>query len=265
MTRRRMVGPLLVTAAAIFGACTNPSTSPTTVAALEFDTLPYPSIVTGDTMRDSLGNVAALHAVVYNGSGGRIANPSVQYIALDTGLTIGAGALLTAQARNGPVRLIASSGGVQSKPLTVLITRRPDSVVVTGKPVDTLYYNYANGLTFDSPKLGVKLVTNDTGGGVTTTAGWLVSYQLLFHDQVVPLNDTTTVASLIHQNTASLSHVDTTAADGTAARRLRLRLARLTDTSSTARFVVIATVRYKGAAVRGSPVTFVLYPRLKTP
>lgn len=263
--RLRLAGLVLVAAAAIVGACTSPSTSPTTVAALEFDTLPYPSIVTGDTMRDSLGRVAALHAVVYNGSGGRIANPGVQYIALDTGLTIGAGALLTAQARNGPVRLIASSGGVQSKPLTVLITRRPDSVVVTGKLSDTLFYDYKGGLTFDSPLLGVTLVTKDTGGGVTTTAGWLVSYQLKFHDQVVPPNDTTTVASLIHQTSASLSHVDTTASNGTAARRVRLRLARLTDTTSTAKFVVTATVRYKGADVSGSPVTFVLYPRLKIP
>lgn len=265
MTRVRLVAPLIVAVAAIAGACTNPSTSPTTVAALEFDTLPYPSIVSGDTMRDSLGHVAPLHAVVYNGNGAVIANPSVQYIALDTGLTIGAGALLTAQARSGPVRLIASAGGIQSKPLTVKITRRPDTVIVTGKPVDTLFYDYKGALAFDSPKLGVKLVTNDTGGGVNTTAGWLVSYQLLFDGQVVPLNDTTTVASLIHQTTASLSHVDTTAADGTAARRIRLRLARLTDTTSAARFVVIATVRYKGAAVRGSPVTFVLYPRLQTP
>ncbi|MBI1810085.1 MAG: hypothetical protein HYR75_09330 [Gemmatimonadetes bacterium] len=262
MMFRRVVAPLLAATAALIGACTNTNTGPTTVAALEFDTLPYPSIVTGDTMRDSTGKVAALHAVVLNGNGVIIPNASVQYIAFDTGVTVGAGGILTAQARSGSVRLIASSGGIQSKPLTVLVTRRPDSVVVTGKLVDTLFYDYKGSLTFDSPTLGVKLVTNDTAGGVTVTAGWLVSYQLLYNGTPVPLSDTTTAASLIDKATANLSHIDTTASDGTAGRRVRLRLARYTDTTGTAKLTVIATVRQKGLAVRGSPVTFVLYPRL---
>jgi len=256
MRRWRVVAPLIVAAGAVVGACTQVSTSPTRVAALEFDSLPYPSIVTGDSMRDSTGKVSALHAVVFNGTGGIIANPSVQYIAFDTGLTIGAGNILTAQARNGSVRLIAQSGGLESRPLPVLITRRPDSVIANSKLVDTLSYDFS--LLSYSNKFGVKLATNDTAGGVSVTQGWLVSYQLFYHGKAVGPNDST-VFTIVHGSAPNFTSVDTTAQDGTSGRRVRLRLAGLVDTTG-APVTVVATVRYKGVAVRGSPVTFVLYP-----
>ncbi len=258
MTRRRFATPLVVAVAALIGACTAVSTSPTTVAAIEFDSLPFPSIVTGDTMRDSLGRASALHAVLFNGTGGIIANPSVQYIAFDTGLTIGAGGILTAQARNGSVRVIASAGGLQTQPRTVLIARRPDSVLVTGKLVDTIKYVVPDLATTNvSPLLSLKLVTSDTGGGVSTTQGWLVSYQMSYKGKVLSKTDTT-VASIWHKSANNVSIVDTSGADGTVGRRIRLRPYGLgTDTAGT--LTIVATVRYKGVAVRGSPVTFVEY------
>jgi hypothetical protein len=246
-----------VAAAAIVGACTDVNTGPTTVASLEFDTLPYPSIVTGDTLRDSLGRAAPLHAVVYNGSGAIIANPSVQYIAFDTGVTIGAGGIVTAQARSGSVRIIASSGGLQSKPLTVLITRRPDSVVATGKLVDTLRYTVPDTASSNVyTGFGLKLATTDTDGGVSGTVGWLVSYQLFLNGVPVARSDTT-VASLWSAASQNPSLLDTTTTGGTSSRRLRVRSLLLKTTLES--LTVIATTRYRGTAIRGSPVRFVLY------
>ena len=63
---RRIVAPLAVVLAAVAGSCTEIGTNPATVTALEFDSLPYPAVVTGDTLRDSLGNAAPLSATAFN-------------------------------------------------------------------------------------------------------------------------------------------------------------------------------------------------------
>lgn len=262
MNRRSLWrAPLAVVAAAWFGACTTVSTSPTTIAAMEFDSLAYPSIVTGDTLRDSLGKAAPLHAVAFNGNGAVIANPSIRYLLLDSGVTIGAGGIVTAQARSGTANIVASANGIQTKARPLIITRRPDSVVVTGKLVDTLRYVLPDeaGLNVTA-ELGVRVATFDTTGGVKNTQGWLVSYQLLFAGKVVAKSDTT-VASLWTTGSQNGSLVDTTDANGLASRRVRIRALGLPSAAESV--VVIATVRYKGAAVRGSPVRFVIHTRPK--
>jgi hypothetical protein len=88
----RSVAPLaLVLAlvlAAVVGACTDTSTGPTQIVSLEFDTLAFPSVMTGDTLRDSLGKVAPLHAVAFNGNGAVVANPAIKYLTLDSTVAI---------------------------------------------------------------------------------------------------------------------------------------------------------------------------------
>ncbi|HEY5491467.1 MAG TPA: hypothetical protein VIK25_09800, partial [Gemmatimonadaceae bacterium] len=59
------------------GSCTNVGTAPNAIVSLAFDTLPYPSVVAGDTLRDSLGRAAPLHALAYNADGNLIANPAL--------------------------------------------------------------------------------------------------------------------------------------------------------------------------------------------
>ena len=55
---------------------------------------------------------------------------------------------------------------------------------------------------------------------------------------------------------------DTTAADGIASRRVRVRPIGITSQLDSV--IVIATVRYRGATVRGSPVRFVILVKPKT-
>ena len=253
--------PLLPFLAALAGSCTDVSTGPSRAVAIEFDTLPFPAVVTGDTLRDSLGLVAPLHALAYNASGAPIANAGVTYITLDTGLTIDPMGIVTAQLRNGPVRLVASVSGLQSVTKTLEVARRPDSVVVTGKLSDTLHYALPdNPATNVSAGLGLKLTTRDTAGGVAVTRGWLVSYQAFFRGQALVLSDTT-VASLWSDGTKP-SALDTTGADGAASRRIRVRPQAPGFTAAES-LIVIATVRYRGAPVRGSPVRFVIHTRPK--
>lgn len=251
----RLVVPLAVAIAAVTGACTDVAVVPSVVTALEFDSLPYPAVVTGDTLRDSLGNAVPLRAIAFNGADNVLPNAPVTFIALDSGLTIGPTGIVTAQLRNGLVRVIASTPGVQTGPQTLIVARRPDTVAATSPTADTIFYvTPDNPASNVSPALSLEVATYDTVGGIPGTQGWLVSYQVLFHGQPLAITDTT-VASL--WNSAELpSLVDTTATGGTVTTTLRVHPIGL-QTAIDSIFVV-ANVRYRGAPVRGSPVTYVI-------
>ncbi|MBM4193846.1 MAG: hypothetical protein FJ202_05635 [Gemmatimonadetes bacterium] len=249
---------LALAAAALGGACTNVTGDASHVAAIEFDSLPFPAVVTGDTLRDSLGRAAPLRAVALNTAGGVIPDPEVRYIALDTGITISPSGLVTAQARGGQVRIIASSGALQSISKTLVVARAPDSVRASGATRFTVEYTGVAPVA--SEALAVRLATRDTVGGVTGTQGWLVSFQAFFRGAAIAPTDTS-LAVLLGDGTQR-SRVDTTGTDGTASRRVSVRPLGLTQ-SLTDSIIVLATVRYRGAQVRGSPVRFVILVRPK--
>jgi hypothetical protein len=254
-----MFAPLAVVLAAVVGSCTEIGTSPTTIAALEFDSLPFPAVVTGDTLRDSLGRAAPLRAIAFNAAGRIVPNPSLTYLALDSGLTIGPTGIVTAQLRNGAVRVIASAPGLQSVPETLVVARRPDSVIATQR-VDTLLYSIPDSAGVNVvPALPLQVATRDTVGGITGTQGWLVSYQVFFHGKALAITDTT-IASL--WNTAGLpALLDTTQSGGTVSPRLRVRSTLLPTLTES--LTVVASVRYRGAPVPGSPVTYLIQLRPK--
>ena len=264
MRANARLGPVcaLVVAAATGGlaSCTEINAASDHVAALEFDTLPAAAVVTGDTLRDSLGRAAPLKAIVFNGAGNVIAAAAVQYVALDTGVSISATGYLTAQRRSGTVRVVANAGSLQSHAGTLIVARRPDSVFATGTLVDTLIYVVPDNVaTNASPELAVKVITRDTSGGIATTQGWLVSFQA-FHAGAAIAPGDTSVAYLLGTGTQR-SRIDTTGTDGIASRRLRVRPIGITTVPDSV--IVLATVRYRGANVRGSPVRFVILLRPK--
>jgi hypothetical protein len=263
MTRgvARALWPWALAVAAGVGGCTGVNTSPTHVAALQFDALPSPAVVAGDTLRDSLGLAAPLGAIAFNGSGAPIPDAPIQYIALDTGVTIGPGGFLVAQLRSGSVRLLASAGGIETRPITLLVARRPDSVAFAGASRDTVDYVLPdNPATNVSMELAARVVTFDTAGGVTRTQGWRVSYQAIFRGAPVPPGDTTAVFLL--GSGTQRSQVDTTGTDGVASRRLRVRPIGITQ-SAVDSVAVLASVTYRGVPVRGSPLRFLVLLRPK--
>jgi hypothetical protein len=259
----RMIAPVAVALAAAVGSCTEIGTNPNVITALEFDSLPYPAVVTGDTLRDSLGRVTPLRAVAFNGAGGVIANAAIQFLALDSGLTIGPTGIVTAQLRNGTVRVIASAPGLQSVAETLIVARRPDSVFATntGGLIDTLLYSIPDSASVNvTPGLGVKVATRDTTGGISGTQGWLVSYQVFYHGKALAITDTT-IASLWTALGSQPALVDTTAADGTVSPRLRVRSTLLPTLTES--LTVVASVQARGVPVPGSPVTYLIQLRSK--
>jgi hypothetical protein len=254
-----VIAPLAVVLAAAIGSCTEISTSPTVATALEFDSLPYPAVITGDTLRDSTGAPAPLHAIAFNASGAAISGAAIQYFALDSGITIDpVTGIVTAERRNGSVRIVASVPNLQSTPETLIVARRPDTVLVTPLANDTLFYVVPdNPGTNVTPALALQLATRDTAGGIPGTQGWLVTYQVLFHGQALAPADTTVASLWATSSTPTL--VDTTDASGTASVRLRVRPAGLPTTAES--LAVVATVKYRGAPVPGSPVTYTIQVR----
>jgi hypothetical protein len=251
-----------VVAAAVVGACSGASTAPDGIVSLSFDTLPYPSIVAGDTMRDSLGHAAPLSAVAYNASGAIIANPAVRYFVLDTGVDVSATGYLIATTRtSGTVRVIAAASALQSLPRTVTVTRAPSAFAASGATVDTVRYVLPDAAANVSPTMTVKL-TRDSSGTAVAVPGFLVTWALTFRGQTIATTDTTLASVWDDASSRRASLVDTTGSDGTASRVLRIRANNLPATADS--FVVYAATRYRGAAVAGSPVKFVIQFRPKT-
>ncbi|HEY2850290.1 MAG TPA: hypothetical protein VGI97_10455 [Gemmatimonadaceae bacterium] len=256
--RTRMIALLATAFAAAMGGCTDVVVNPTTVTALEFDSLPYPAVITGDTLRDSLGAAAPLHAVAFNSAGAVIPNASITYLALDSGVTIDPSGIVTAQLRNGPVRLIASAPGLQTGPIALIVARRPDTVIVAPLANDTLFYTpLDNAATNVTPALSLQVATRDSLGGVPGTQGWLVSYQLFFHGQAVAATDTT--VAVVWNSGDRPSRIDTTASDGTSSRIVRVHSTGLPTAIES--LTVVANVKYRGAPVPGSPVTYLIQLR----
>lgn len=246
--------------AVVLGSCADPTGSANHVASLEFTTLPYPAVVAGDTLRDSLGIAAPLRAHAYNGGGGEVADADVAFIALDTGLSITGTGYVVARRRSGSVPILASSAALQTKAVPLLITRSPDSVAFTGTARDTITYDLLSPTTAVSKDLAIKVITRDTAGGITATQGWVVSYQITFRNAVVAAGDTTVV--FLRDESARRSNADTTSSSGIAARRLRLNLVGFTPPAIDSA-IVTTTVRHKGSQVRGSPLRFVILLRPK--
>jgi hypothetical protein len=247
-----------VVAAAAVGACTDVGTAPDAIVALAFDTLPYPSVVAGDTMRDSLGRAAPLRAIAYNANGDLMVNPSVRYLALDTGVDINAAGYLVATTRiGGTVRVVAAAATLQSLQKTVTITHAPTLLAASDAVFDTLHYKAPDVITNASKPMTVKL-TRDSAGTPVGVPGFLVSWQASYHGSVLAKNDTTLASLWTDGSSRAMSVVDTTGADGTAARSLRIRSTQLPVADS---FLVFASVRYRGAVVAGSPVKFVIHFR----
>jgi len=252
---RTRLGVLFSLAAAAVIGCADLGTDPQLAVAIEFDSIPYPAVIAGDTLRDSLGIAAPLRAVAYNGRGNVITGGTFQFVSLDTGVTIDASGIVVASRRDGFVRLVASANGLQSPTRRLEVTRRPAQVAATG--ATTISYGYAlpDVAGNIAPALNVLVTSDDTVGGLSpTVVGWLVRWRTVHNGDTLGVADTTFV-TLLDQGTLR-SRLDTTGTDGTSSRRLRVFANRLT--ASVDSFIVVAEVKRHGVPLRGSPVRFVV-------
>lgn len=237
-------------------ACAELGTGVGDVSYIAFDAIPYPALLVGDTLRDSLGVATPLRASAFDASGKAITGAAFTYFALDTGVVIDANGMLRATTRtSGTVRLVASLNGLQTDDRLVRVTRRPDSLVVTTAQAITFNYAVPDVATNLAAEMGVRLITFDSVGATNANVGgWLVRWRTVHGTDTLAASDTSLV---VLQNTAGRrTAIDTTGVDGLSSRRLRVFSSRLTAPVDS--FLVLADVRRYGTPVRGSPVRFMV-------
>jgi hypothetical protein len=267
VSRRRSVAVLITAVALPWLACTE-SISPDDPFSLAFEPLPAPSIVTGDSLRDIDGTAIPLRATAYNLRGRPIDDAEISFIVVDTADAITlteTGHLVATGSGRGTVRIIATTGALQSAPRVIEILPAPSAAERFGPP-DTLRYSFSNPSLNTSEPLEVQVTWDSANAPVPM---YVVGFRL---DDFTD----TLVARLVDDggrrspaDPSGATFIDTTDAAGTragvAGRRIRLT----PSVSLEAPFdsiVVFADVRLRGEHVTGSPVRLVLVvtPRTTT-
>jgi hypothetical protein len=209
-----------------------------------------PSVVVGDTLRDTLGVIQPLHATAYNINDDTLATYPIRYRALDPGITVDSltGIVVGDSLVGHSIRIVADAGGLQTQALTLVVIPVPDTVVtVTEDARDSLLYSL-----FDSTKNVSAPLTLQVLHHSATTLDPVPSYIVSF---AIQSPTDTLLAQLVGDN-GQTSFVDTTDANGQAGRRIRIRPAALSSTTDSV--VVLGTVKYRGVPIVGSPIRFVL-------
>lgn len=236
-------------------ACADLGTGTGDLSYIAFDGIPFPALIAGDSMRDSLGVATPLAATAYDRDGHEIAGAQFEFLTLDTGVVIDANGFLRATTRrDGPVRLVATFRGLQTDDRAVRVTRRPDTLLaVTPASVSLAYAIPDAPATNLAPEMRVNLVSGDTVGG-RNVGGWLVRWRAVHGTDTLPATDTS--LAVLQTTAGARRAIDTTGAEGTSSRRLRVFATRLPVPVDS--FIVLAEVRRHGVPVAGSPVRFVV-------
>jgi hypothetical protein len=228
-------------------ACTDLSGSSGSILSIRFDTLAAPSVVVGDTLRDSTGAVVIPTVHAFNFKGDEIPEPPVFFLSPDSGVTVDSatGIVVADSLRSTAARIIATVGTLQAVQL-VNVTLSPDLLQAVNAR-DSLQYSLVDTTKNLSPQLQVKL-THGISPDDSAVKSWIVSFAIV--SQSDPR-----LGELVN-DAGKPSLVDTTDASGVAGRRIRLHPLFLTSTTDS--IEVSATAKYLGAQVNGSPVKLLL-------
>jgi len=255
---RRIAISLFVVAGLVAVACVDMS-APKGPASISSLLLPSPSVVVGDTMRDSVGRAAPLRLIAYDSHDVPIPGTDVQFFVTDSaavghitnGIVIGD--------KQGAIHVIGQVSGVQTTPVTVPITVAPTVFALTGK-IDTLKVPSAGINDTTSKSVGsANIAVVLRGAGDTASVGFLVKYELAKAPATIP----SSIPGIFFSDDGTrLSAVDTSDGSG-ASRKLFVRSWLLVDQAVRAgtkvdSAVVIVTTSYKGAPVPGSPIRVVI-------
>ena len=229
--------------------CIDVSGASTSVLSIQFDSLAAPSVVVGDTLRDTTGAVILPKVHAFNYSGKEILPPPVWFQSPDSGVVVdSATGIVTADSlRSTPARIVATAGGLQAIQ-RVDVTLRPDSLLAQNG-FDSLSYSLLDTTLNVSPSLTVKL-THGVAPNDSAVKSYIVSFSIV--SQSDPQ-----LGQLVN-DAGKPSVVDTTDASGIAGRGIRLHPLFLSSGTTVDSIVVNATAKYRGAEVKGSPVRLVL-------
>ena len=229
-------------ATVLVGACTDVSTDPNAVAAIQFDNAGYPSVVVGDSLRDSLGLLLPLAAIALNNDGNPIDDAEIVYSSPDTVLRMDPGGVVFARGLNPggtATRVFATVGSLQSQSVLLFTVPRADSIAPVAV-ADTAIGTPALGATISTREIVFSLFGDTVAGRPKMPVqGWLVSFQLRYRGALISPTDSSVAFSWTGQTRRLLSFVDTTDAQGRAGRKLHVQTFRAPEDT----IFVVATAR----------------------
>jgi hypothetical protein len=233
--------------------CIDLSTDPNEIVAIEFAPLPYPAVVLGDSLRDSLGVVAPLRGKLLDGSGDLVTKSPLTFFSLDTVVDIKTGGFTIARQTLGTARLLASGAGLQSVIRPVETVLRPDTLFVDASP-DTLRLVIPDDATGNvSGEMRLKLRSKSGAGGAVKS--WVVNFRLRYKSNDIAPSDTTLL--YLTNESGRISAVDTTDATGSVSRKIRFKVI-AGQVPVLDSIIVTAETKYKGALVPGAPARMVV-------
>ncbi len=251
---QRVFASLAVSAVVVGLACVDMS-APKGPAAISNLNLPSPSVVVGDTMRDSLGRPAALTITAFDAAGAIIAAPGSQFFITDTtkAAHLNGGATLVGD-KIGSTILVGQIGNLQTAAATIQVTFRPDSMAKASKDT-TLLAPAGDSTKTGAETLSLRVLSAEDSGSV----GIVVRYALTHAPASLPQR----VAVEIQDNSGHVATADTTTAGGNSSRRLLVTSAFLGDQAfingtKPDSAIVEARASYKGVELKGSPITFII-------
>lgn len=242
-------------------ACLDVSSPVSGIAGISPIIAPTPSVVTGDSLSDSLGNVASLRVFVFGPNGETITDAVVRFVSTDTSGNLEVDSI-SGKAFGDSLSPIASvvaqvtpanGGGVLQTPRLLLpVVPIPDSVTNGGDP-DTFVFD-ASTPQFDS--LSANLISPSLSVIVRDSTGIVVpSYLVSFHLIRWP-GKTSPPSVLLVDDGNKPSTVDTTDGSGNASRRLRVRTSSMPEAvllGGIDTVVVQVLVRYRGKPLKVVP------------
>jgi hypothetical protein len=264
---RRAAGALGVLALAIVTAatCTKIPTDPSTVFSLAVDSLPSPSVVAGDTMRDTNGVATPLSGLAYNIQNQPLHNVHVQFISLTPGqLAISSNNFaIGAASGDSIIRVVADANGLQSLPFNIPVVLKPMSLVhADTDSVSTMQLSLTSPDSNVSVPLTIVLAHQpDTVGADSVTRSYIVHYRIVYPASAAggmgTPSDTTLPAYLVSVG-GQPARTDTTDGSGLGSRQVHFSVAQFAPKLRDS-VVVQVTAAYRDTAVVGSPLRFVIH------
>jgi len=229
-------------------ACVDIPTGASSILSFEFEPLPSPSVVLGDSLRDTLGVAQRIPYKAFNYSGEEVPDVSVRFSALSRGIRVDSikGFVIGDSVQSSAK--IAARIKEFTNTLSIAVTLRPDTAIASNSR-DSLSYTLTDTLNV-SPAVGIKLIHGKVAGD-SIVASYLVSFRIVSQSNA-------SLAWLVGDNNQS-SSVDTTDASGIASRKIRIDVTKITNPVDSV--IVEAVAKYRGAPVRGTPARLVV--RLK--
>ena len=253
MTRRRSRA---AASALLLAACTDVPTGADVPFSLEFERLPFPAVVLGDSLRDSVGVAAPLAATAFNVDGDTLPASGVAYAVVGRGVTLLPGDFLRGDSLDADVRITAVAGTLPSLPRALRVVPRPDSLAGPTTAPGALTYGIPPNATADrSDALTVRVLSTPAGATPVPVQSWVVRYRLVVRGDTLPVGDTTFV--WLADDAGRPAPLDTTDATGEASRRVRINgLNAAVDGLDSV--VVSVTAQGTAAPLRGAPVRLAL-------